>query len=448
MPLKILYLQIRMLYVKKFALIVCLVIGTNAYADILYHIKHHGKTLHVTANFGKISPYIAAAPQNQTTKIELYVPSEIWGIDYSKQIRNIKVKNAKYDAVNHTVSLRDGMDLVIEYDVVNVEIDEFFDTFTDKYYHFIADDKFFFFGMGFFIYPVNYDQNYSKRVVIKISSKSKIIASNIAPYLHKNKIITNFSKLHTALMLASNSLNYSQDLTNKLTTIIWIGTSDLTNRINNILDQTLPRHKRFWQDGDFNQVAIFLPNPFKEKRNRYGGTVLNDSIAFLINPDTNDDTDLRNLINHEGLHFWFGGNGLINGPTWFTEGFTEYYMDKIDYTNSSRHELTQRYRQKLKTYLASPLHKLKDKELQKLFFNDKEAQKIPYLKGYLIAYQLDSIIDLDKALRSMIHKCRKHIQLGKKKCRFDADLLINNAKNVSQKKQKNIYKLINDFQPK
>ena len=82
-------------------------------------------------------------------------------------------------------------------------------------------------------------------------------------------------------------------------------------------------------------------------------------------------------------------------------------MDKVNYHfTKDKSQLTQHYEEKLSAYAFSPARLLNEKALEDHFFQIKSAEKLPYLKGYLIAAQIDSVIDLDDAMRNMIHDCK------------------------------------------
>jgi predicted metalloprotease with PDZ domain len=398
-------------------------------ADVIYDIHQYPNRIHVTANFGKYT---------NGQSVKLYIPCNIWGADYSKQIKNIKVNNVYYNSTDSNLILDKSGNLNIEYDVINLPKDEFRDEFSNKYYHYFDSSKFFLLGLGFFVYPEHLKNNgLTEKVIIQIHSTSKKIVYNSYPYFYKKNIITNINNLSNTIILGNENFYHEDDSINGIKIITWTPDIALGKRVSTIANSVLRQQKIFWEDSNFNQIAIFIPNPFPINRNKWGGTVITDTLIGFINPKNNEDIDLYNLVNHEGLHFWFGSK-LIKGPQWFTEGFVDYYMDKINYHYSgNKFEFINNYNVKLSTYFSSQLINITDKTVDDRFFSLRVIEKLPYLKGYLIAGQIDSIIDLDQTLRSLIKKCR----LDKINCNFSKDLFLQNTNYQKEK----IINLIDDF---
>ncbi len=403
----------------------------NSYADIDYYIQHTNDKIHVIANFGKLNK----------DNIKLYIPADIWGTDYTSQIKNIKVQGGKYNPSNQTATIDKHKALVLEYDIINVSEKKFLLDFANRYYHFFDQEKFIIVGLGFFIHPDEFEYNLSTTVSIYINSPAKKIIYNSPPYFYKDKIITKFRDLFELVILANKDFSYVNDSSQNLTIITWSPDKKLGGHINNIIFRILKQHKLFWDDKHFTQVAIIIPNPFISDNYRYGGNVTGNTLTAFINHDI-QDKDLDFLINHEGLHFWFGEN-LIRGEQWFIEGFADYYVDKIYFHLTSRiDKFVNNYNEKLLRYFSSPLYKINDSAIGDNFFKIHAIGKLPYLKGYLMAGQIDSIIDLDSALKSAIKDCRGK---NKRTCNFSPDFLFKYVKNISDDDKVRINNLITNF---
>ena len=173
---------------------------------------------------------------------------------------------------------------------------------------------------------------------------------------------------------------------------------------------------------------------------------LKDTIILFIDSATNSDEDLVNIISHENLHSWFGNNGIINGTQWFREGFTSYYVDKIAYKLSKNYSaFVDNYNHILYLYFSSPFRDLSDKVTEDFFFKISALERLPYWKGYLIAGQIDSIIDLDSLLRGAFKDCRNSAE----KCLFSYDFLVKYLPSNATEHDKNqINKIINNFSDK
>jgi len=90
-------------------------------------------------------------------------------------------------------------------------------------------------------------------------------------------------------------------------------------------------------------------------------------------------------------------------------------VEKINlYYDKNVYNFVNTYNIKAQKYFSSLASHWNDKIIEKYFFEISPLKKIPYLKGYLIAGQIDSIIDLDRALKKMTKLCKK----DKKYCEF------------------------------
>lgn len=407
--------------------IISFLIASFAFADINYHINHNGSNIHIKANFGICN----------NNHIKLYVPDNIWGVDYSRQIKNIQVKNGIYNSKDSSVNYNKNENLEIEYDIVNIPKDEFADDFGDKYYHYFDKEKFFLFGLGLFIYPEYFEnQDVMPKVTIQIDSTAKKVFSD-SSFFYKGPIITDLNGIGRIILLGNQDFYYSNNENIKV--IVWNRDQKLGQRIEKIALKILKQHKEFWnQNNNSEEIAIFMQNPFKLKSSNYGGTALKGKRLVVFFDQNVDDNDLYKIINHEGLHFWFGSN-LIRGPKWFTEGFVDYYMDKIDYHYSNNiQQFIDNYNKKLFLYFALPFQSIDSKTIEEKFFSINAVQKLPYLKGYLIAGQIDSAVNLDLVLKNIIKDCQK----DKKYCEFSEKLVLDY---ISHDKRSVVNKLFNQF---
>jgi predicted metalloprotease with PDZ domain len=405
-------------------------------AEIHYYIKHSGSKISVRAVFDKY---------NKDDKVRLWVPSKIWGADYSRQIKNIKVRDGSYDKKKSSVTLNKDTHLQIDYEVINIPKNQFIEAFSDKYYHFFDQQKFYIMGLGFFVYPEHLEEGSNRKIVINIDSSAKKIIYTVPPYFYKDSIQISLNDLSRILILGNEDFYSDHNEAENIQIIAWSSDKILGKRISNIASKVLTRHQAFWEDyNNIHHLAVLIPEPFISTKNRWGATVIKNTIIGFINPLKNEDEELYNLFNHEGLHFWFGGN-LMNGPPWFKEGFADYYMDKINYHYSSNaKEFIDNYNKKLSMYCSSPFHNIDQETIEENFFKIQIMEKLSYLKGYVIAGQLDSIIDLDVVLKAMFQDCRQ----DKTKCEFSKDLLFSYLDNITAEQINAISKFFKPFDNK
>ncbi|WP_341790503.1 hypothetical protein [Rickettsia endosymbiont of Polydrusus tereticollis] len=179
----------------------------NAYADLVYKIKHTGEEIFIQARFDSY---------DITGVEELYVPERIWGTDYSQQIKNLRINRGAFHSTNYFKPSKDSqLNLVngnysIEYSIKNVPYDNLVNTFGNRYYHFFNNDYFFLFGLGLFILPKNLLDQKNEKVSIIIDSTVKHIISTITPY-NSNIIETNIGSLDNIIIVGNERLNQLQD---------------------------------------------------------------------------------------------------------------------------------------------------------------------------------------------------------------------------------------------
>jgi len=414
---------------RSIVITIILAISQIAKAEINYQIYHQGDKMHVVADFGKQEKNI----------IELHVPGRIWGANYDKQIKNLKLQNGTYNQKKSSVNLQDNSkNLVLEYDVVNTE--DFKKTFSNLYYHFFDKDKFYLIGHGFFIHPKNLNEAQEK-VSVKIQSDCKEIIVHNNDTLSTSKVFnTTIAKLYGTVIFGDSKFERKLFKDNNLDLVIW--NPDPKRDDKHFFDMThkiVKMQKKFLKDHDFKKSVVFILNPYIEKESRYGGTNFGNLILCFINPYVIGHKDLKNFIAHEHFHTWFRSNSnLITGEKWFTEGFTDYFAYLINMKNKiiSKNDFIERYNDVLSKYFSSPYQKASDEEIQKMFWDSSEAQKLPYLKGFIIALELDlkiqNITKNQYSLKDIFVQMIKDARSSGSNITFSNELLSNYIKKITK----------------
>lgn len=395
-------------------------------------IDHNIDKVHVTATFNQNEV------QNNEGNISLYVPEVIWGTSYKKQITNIK-SNGLYDPQTKSISLAPGTDLQIEYDILCVDNDQLINRFSDHYDHFISGERFYLMGIGLFITPPLYNDN----ITIQVKSNIPNVAFSNHPYFYQNNIMTTkLSELDRLIIVAGNDLGYYYK--DGLNVIMWTADQALQSMFDSIAVPVFARHEEFWQepisDQNIQKLSIIIKAPIPNIARRFGGTVIGKTIIFFIVPENTSKDDLDHLVRHENTHFRIGK--LLTGREWFIEGFTEYYADKINlHFDQNWMKFTDLYNAKASDYFNSLAHYLDDQTADDYFFKISQIERLPYAKGYVIAGQIDSIIDLDGVMRNLIHLCK----LDKTYCKFTTETFLYAAgKVLTPEQQQKITSLITD----
>jgi predicted metalloprotease with PDZ domain len=419
------------------------VICNNVHADIVYRIKHTGNDILVQAQFSGC---------DSTTKIEeLYIPERIWGADYSQQIKNVKVIRGPYYNPNSFIANKNSQSDVdysgysIEYNITKLKYDDLIDTFGNRYHHFFDKDQFFLFGLGLFVLPKSLLEQKDKKVSIIIDSTVKQIVSTITPY-NSNIIETTVGSLDDIVIIGGKRLDQSQDKNLNINIIVPHLDDKFFKKISNMVLETVKKEQDFFDDKfTKSKLFLFVPAPFLDTGKRVcGGTVIGNATIIFINYNAIDDNDLSEVINHESLHFWIGNKGVINGPPWVREGFTDYLVDKINYYYSGdKLAFINKYNQKLKKYFITMVDDIPDNVINDNYLNYTLTEKIYYLKGYIILGQIDNIIDLHSALKSMVRNCKAANNI----CEFSTKLLAQNI-DINVRTKSEIKNMISGFSVK
>ncbi len=126
---------------------------------------------------------------------------------------------------------------------------------------------------------------------------------------------------------------------------------------------------------------------------------------------------LGRLLAHELFHLWNGQRlAATRGEArykWFTEGFTDYYADRIfrDLGRYSDSVYLARVNAVLRTYYASPARRARRDEVAARYFADPDWKAYPYAQGYALALNLEaalprwsrSAFDLDSLMVAAFH---------------------------------------------
>lgn len=158
--------------------------------------------------------------------------------------------------------------------------------------------------------------------------------------------------------------------------------------------------RNFWNDHSQKYYLVTLV-PIEEGPNAssFGGTGLTDSFALFATPNASIGK-LRALIAHEYAHNWIPGKlGGMPAETeqalyWFSEGFTEFYTFRLLHREGliTTDELIGEYNERIREYYMSPVRTAANDRIVKEFWTDRDVQRLPYLRGFLFATNLDAEI--------------------------------------------------------
>lgn len=131
-----------------------------------------------------------------------------------------------------------------------------------------------------------------------------------------------------------------------------------------------------------------------------------------------DEPMMRRILAHEHTHNWipFQQGRMPDGAQesrvyWYSEGFTDFYTDRTLLRSGvwKLPDFVQHLNQVLREYDTSPVRTAPNRRIVSDFWTDENVQKLPYERGYLLAFLWDREIraasrgrsDLDQVMFAM-----------------------------------------------
>src|SRR5579871_57637 len=153
----------------------------------------------------------------------------------------------------------------------------------------------------------------------------------------------------------------------------------------------------FWDDRDHSNYVLALV-PLDAPAGEYGGTAIEGGFLMFMSPGTQFTSDVQFLFAHEAFHTWnpvqLGELNPKDPVYWFTEGFTDYYARFLLLRASLMNQ--QQYAEEINgvysEYMSSPARNYGEQQVNAQYFNDSNAQRLPYLQGTLLALQWNAAI--------------------------------------------------------
>lgn len=166
---------------------------------------------------------------------------------------------------------------------------------------------------------------------------------------------------------------------------------------------------RFWGGPAFGHAFVLLL-PIAS-RGAVAGTAF--TAGFVAASDSTADlTDVGRLLAHELFHLWNGqrlaATAVEARYKWFTEGFTDYYADRLFHRLGLYADSTYLARMNavLRSYYASPARGSTLADVSARYYSDPAMGQYPYAQGYAFALYLQpnlsrwsgSTFDLDSLM--------------------------------------------------
>jgi len=159
----------------------------------------------------------------------------------------------------------------------------------------------------------------------------------------------------------------------------------------------IAEHRRFWSDPASPYLVTVLQLTGPEGWISVGGTGLDDAFAFFATPNGQENTIIRTLA-HESLHTWvpiqIGGLPQDDQPLqyWLSEGFTDFYTGRMLVRGGlwTPQQFADDLNEGLLAYAQSPVRTAPNARILADFWNDRDVQRMPYLRGRYLAMIWDN----------------------------------------------------------
>jgi hypothetical protein len=145
----------------------------------------------------------------------------------------------------------------------------------------------------------------------------------------------------------------------------------------------------FFGDEDAPYKVFVRKDPFEKSG---GGTALRDSFMFGWSEATKPTPDsLQNLLAHEMVHNWPHTEGEEANCTWYNEGTAEYYSIVLPFRAgiSSVDDVLAQLAKRTERYYGNPLRELSNSEACEIYWKDRNAQRLPYGRGFFYLVDTD-----------------------------------------------------------
>src|SRR5690606_32963944 len=155
--------------------------------------------------------------------------------------------------------------------------------------------------------------------------------------------------------------------------------------------------RRFWGDEAAPYLVTVLQLEGPENWISIGGTGLGDAFAFFATPNAEAFPITRTLA-HEGQHSWIpaeiGGMPEEDEAAdyWLSEGFTDFYTGRLLVRDGlwTPQQYADDLNQSLREYAQSPVRTAPNERIKIDFWRDRDVQRLPYLRGRLLAAVWDA----------------------------------------------------------
>lgn len=186
-----------------------------------------------------------------------------------------------------------------------------------------------------------------------------------------------------------------------------------------VILKTIETQRRLWDDAEIPYYSVTMIPFVKPGRPVPGALSTGDCLGFgrfnSFAVYASDDCildKLTYLFNHEMMHDWIGGKidagplDSARGLRWFVEGFSEYFALRNCWTAGffdRQAFFKQLNDDNFARHYASPHGEKSNLEIETCFYRDAECGRVPYRRGFILAFYFDCAIRHQSANNKTLH---------------------------------------------
>jgi len=270
----------------------------------------------------------------------------------------------------------------------------------DVYYRpILGSDFFHFIGHGLFVYP---DWDLEKTREIRVTWNNLPATWNLANSFGvgdtDQTVQCSLDELCHAVYMGGNIRVHQIDVMGRPVFTSIIGDWQFqVDDFDTLVGKTVRAVREYWNDFEFPFFLVTMI-PTDQPCCSKGGTGLSDSYGLFVSAETEDLDDLKFLLAHELFHTWNGRKIQRQHPEelvyWFAEGFTDYFTLLILLRSGliTLQEYIEDVNRTLVNLHESPARNITNQEILERTHKDQIVERIPYLRGDLVALRWDAAI--------------------------------------------------------
>jgi predicted metalloprotease with PDZ domain len=334
-------------------------------------------------------------------KVFVDFPYKWAGVDYSKQIKNIKLNHPKGKIKFKKHNSNYAVITIPKTDSIGLSYEIYQKPGNPAHVHetIVRKDLVHTTGYGVFATPNELKDTEDKKVEVSITWKNipkewKTLSSYGTD--ESLRFTTSVPQLLHALYVAGNLRIYQIGDSHDQVYLSLYGNFDWKDDlIISDISEIIKTQRSFFNDHDFPYYAISLIEG--DDPNSLGGTGLHNSFTMYI-PKGKGRLIYYTYLAHEHFHTWVGGKIHNNEQEelnyWWSEGFTDYYSRVLALRSGglSIEEFIDECNQFLRSYYLSPVLNESNEKIKQDFWKNYDVGKLPYYRGFVFAIYLNCLI--------------------------------------------------------